>query len=380
MWGTIRVVRFLLPSLLLLSPAVDALNPVATGTWTDVTPSSVSLNPDYGGNGTNFGVETVGADTGNPGTVYFMAHNQGVWKSADYGQTWRGPINTGKHGSDVTQCGGGITVVSNGSGVPATIWEGCIRYSVGMWKSTDGGVNWASVTIPRLPSGFSDIYPPVVDPNNTNHLLVEAHEQPYLLETTNGGKSFHSIALAPGMTSGCGTAQPYFINNGDPAFTAQTWLWVAQQCDAKVGTWRTTNAGASWTKVDNNEHPHGAEQIYQPDTNGVMYMAGSYSTGGWGVQRSTDYGVTWNSVGAKGAQTVVWGTPSRVYSMFGWSINGSNAPGFQSAPQPGTSWSTASSTPANFTGGPHSIAVLYDGTHYIFVGGMGLSGVWRYVE
>jgi hypothetical protein len=43
--------------------------------------------------------------------------------------------------------------------------------------------------------------------------------------------------------------------------------------------------GASWVQEDKNEHPHGASQIYQPDNNGVVYMAGAPSAVGWGVSK-----------------------------------------------------------------------------------------------
>lgn len=347
-----------------------------TGVWTDVTPAGISLDPNYGGGG-NFGIETVGADIAHPGTLYLLAHNQGVWKSTDYGLTWAGPINTGTNGSSITGSGGGITVVSTG-GTP-TLYAAFIRGFPGLWKSTDGGVNWTSITlIPPLPSGRPDVYPVSVDPYDVNHVLAMGHEQNYLLESTDGGSNWTSLTM-PASPAG-GTAFCFFVDTGNATTTADTWLWIAQASGGSDGTRRTTNGATSWTKVDDNEHPHGNSQIYQPDTNGVVYMAGVYSANGWGVQRSTDYGATWAQVGASGSQGIVWGTPNKVYAMYGWSTTDPVNPGFESAAQPGTSWSSASGAPATFNGGPHQVAVVNNGVNNIFIGAMGSSGVWRYIE
>ncbi len=78
------------------------------------------------------------------------------------------------------------------------------------------------------------------------------------------------------------------------------------------GTWRTANSGASWTQVDTNEVSGGSTQIYQPDYNGVLFMAGSGSGLGQGVLRSSDYGQTWAHVGLSNIATVVTGTRERM--------------------------------------------------------------------
>jgi photosystem II stability/assembly factor-like uncharacterized protein len=157
---------------------------------------------------------------------------------------------------------------------------------------------------------------------------------------------------------------------------------MAAHFGGMYGTWRTTNGGGSWTKVDNNEHPHGSGQIYQPDNNGVVYMAGAYSAHGWGVLRSTDYGVTWAHVGDVAGQTVVVGTSKNVYAANGGPIglNGVQDPAFRVAAQPGTGTWAAPGTPAGLAQGPGQISVVNNGTHNILVGAMWGKGVWRYIE
>jgi hypothetical protein len=171
----------------------------------------------------------------------------------------------------------------------------------------------------------------------------------------------------------------FFVNTGNSVTTRATWLWTGQPTGGAHGTWRTTNSGVNWVQVEKNE---GAAQIYQPDTNGVVFMAGVYSDLGSGVLRSKDYGQTWIHVGANTQEAVAFGTTKNVYSMYGFPSGPGNAIGnaFQVASQPGTGIWVAPGTPAGLTQGPAQIAVVNDGTHNIFWGAMYNAGLWRYVE
>jgi hypothetical protein len=263
------------------------------------------------------------------------------------------------------------------------IYMSCLRGAgYGFWRSTDGGVSWTKYTIDlggSVGTSRQDFYPAVVDPNDANHLLMAGHEMNYLVESTDGGQHWSVAPTASGMQQSGGTACIFFINTGNTATTRTTWLWIGQQTGGTYGTWRTTNSGANWTKVDNNEHPHGASGIYQPDSGGVVYMAGYYSQTGNGVLRSTDYGATWTHVGPSTNETLVVGTAKNVYSMYGWATGGQVNPNFQIAAQPGTgTW--AQQSVASFASGPNQVSVVNDGTHSILVGAMGNSGLWRYIE
>jgi hypothetical protein len=131
--------------------------------------------------------------------------------------------------------------------------------------------------------------------------------------------------------------------------------------------------------VDGNESGGG---VYQPGTNGVVFMPGIDSALGNGVLRSTDFGQTWAHVGLVQPEGLVFATSTNVYAMFGAAIGptGSINPNFEVASQPGTGTWVAPGTPPGLADGPASITVVNDGTHNIFVGGMFNSGVWRYVE
>jgi hypothetical protein len=362
-------------------PAVPPPPPTNIGSWVNVTPSNANPNSSF--SCSNFGTETVQVDPAHPGHLYTQFNCQGIWKSTDYGATWSGPINTGTNGAATRDCAGGITISPTSTASVPTIYQSCIRGSgTGFWKSVDGGVNWTRYFVPPSGTSRQDYYPPVVNPYDQNHLLMAGHEMDYLVESIDGGQTWTNVHLEGGMMVGAGTAAIFFINTGNASSTRGTWLWMAQQSGGVFGTWRTVNRGTNWVKVEKNEHPHGSAQIYQPDNNGVVYMAGAYSTLGWGVLKSTDYGQTWTHVGRGVNATVVVGTSKNLYSMFGYpvGIGGTNDIAFQVGAQPGTGVWTAIGNPPGMAQGPAQIAVVNDGTRTILVGAMWNSGLWRYIE
>ncbi|MEO6238613.1 MAG: glycoside hydrolase family 44 protein [Vicinamibacterales bacterium] len=348
-----------------------------TGTWTNVTPSNVNLTSDLDCG--NFGAITVVSDPARPSNLYTHFDCQGIWKSTNYGATWSGPINTGSGGAGVNGAGG-IAIGAGPAAQPPVLYSAGIRGTgMGFWKSIDGGVSWTNYNV--APGGSrQDFYPPVVNPHNPNHLLMAGHEMNLLVQSVNGGQNWTAVPTAAGMNQNGGTGAIFFINTGSAASTASTFLWLAQMAGGAVGTWRTTNGGASWTRVDSNEHPHGTSQLYQ-DANGVAYMAGVYSSLGWGVLRSTNYGQTWSHVGSTANGAVVYGTPNYVYSQWSWACGHcTTPPDAQRAAQPAlTGWSAAA-TPSGMTAGAAQAAVVFDGTRYVVVTANWLAGIWRYVE
>jgi hypothetical protein len=361
-------------------PPAPANGPGPSGQWVNVTPGNVNLTSalDCG----NFGAQTVVVDPARPSNLYAEFNCQGIWRSTDYGQTWEGPINTGTNGAIAGDCAGGIAIAPGSTGSPPILYQSCIRgAATGFWRSQDGGVSWTKYNVG--PGGTrQDWYPPSVDPSDANHLIMAAHEQNLLTQSTDGGQTWSAIPMASGMNENGGTAFVFFINTGNATATRSTWLYMAQGTGGVVGTWRTSSAGATWTRVDSNEHPHGDAQIYQPDAGGVVYMAGVYSAGGWGVERSTDYGQTWTHVGPSTSEALVFGTPNGVYSQYGWAcgIGCTVATDAVSAAQPGTSGWLSRSMPVSMAQGPGEAAVVYNGTQYVILTANWASGLWRYVE
>jgi hypothetical protein len=353
-------------------PMGDGAGGGPIGQWTNVTPAGISLvESDF--DGENCGVQDVLVDPARPSDLFAFVCHQGVWRSSDYGQSWRkvngGPgsaaIDAGKpwaEGIDSDRC--------RDPGTPPTLHSAGSQG--GFWRSPDGGVSWTRFALPEDGKPHpQDGYDVEVDPYDGKHLLLGFRDQTGLAESTDGGETWRTVPLAPGMAAGS-SWYVFFIDSGEAAETRGTWLAIAEATSAGAGTWRTPDAGASWRKVESNEHPPGGSQIHQRD--GLVYMAGVHGSRGPGVYRSTDLGETWTHVSGGSSQATVYGTTSYIYAQPAPSADQASA---ARAPQPGTSWSA---WPLPMADGPKRVAITHDAAHHIIVSGNRLAGLWRFVE
>jgi photosystem II stability/assembly factor-like uncharacterized protein len=328
----------------------------ATGVWVDVTPPG-----NYG----DYGLGHVVVDPQNPSDLYISGGDRGTWKSSDYGKTW----------SKINDVGGYYNIaIANERPGPPTLWVD-VGNDGQLGKSTDGGASWRTVGNGGVGAA---LYSMVADPYSSAHLISGSHESSVIVESTDGGATFRKATLPAGMLAGV-SYYPFFIDTGDAATTARRWLAIAQ---GGGGTWLTTDAGSTWTKVNSAVHSHGNAQIFQNGPAGAVFLPAINGDNGNGVYRSSDLGATWTRVDSGKQQAIAWGTPRAVYSMWGWASgpNGNVPPLFQSALQPASSGWTAMATPSAMTQGPNSIAVTKNGSQFIFVGAMWKAGLWRYVE
>lgn len=357
-------------------PVISNPPPTTFGTWTNVTPAGVDLTTALCG---NTGSRTIQVDAAHPSNLYTTFDCQGVWKSVDYGATWTGPINTGSNGAVVGDCSGGIAIPPGSTAAVPTIYQACVRgNALGFWRSVDGGVNWIRYVVGSS-AARQDYSALSIDPYDGNHLLMTGHEFDSIVESRDGGQTWTSVPLANGMMQTALDSTIFFVNTGSASTTRGTWLWMGNPSGGAFGTWRTTNSGTNWIQVDKSE---GVAQLYQPDSSGIIFVAGSYSASGPGVLRSKDYGQTWTHVGLNKNESVVFGTSKNVYSMVGSAIGpgGVVDPSFQVGAQPGTGTWVAPGTAPGLTQGPAQVAIVNDGTHNIFLGAMFNAGMWRYVE
>jgi hypothetical protein len=333
----------------------------------------------------NFGTKAIRIDPTKPEVAYTTFNCQGIWKSSDYGMTWQGPVNTGMHGAELTDCAGALSIAEGPSG--PILYAACIRGSgVGFWRSDNGGVDWTSYQVAPAPPGASgqQFYPPAVDPYDGLHLLMAGHAMDLLVESTDGGQTWTSVTTDPAMAQNGGTTGIAFIDMGDPDKTRTTWLWLAAQAGGVIGTWRTEDSGTTWTHVDSNEHTNGTihSEVFQRGSTGVIYMAGIYSSLGSGVLRSADFGKTWTHVGEAAPEAIVIGSSKHIYTMFGWGPGPGNMvdPQLQVADADGAGSWTTPGTPPEMTQGPGQAAVTSDGTYNIVLVANYNAGLWRYVE
>lgn len=340
------------------------------GVWEDVT-SDVMDREMFSGDG--FGAGNIVVDPARPTDLYLGGYGP-IYKSTDYGLTWT-RLNTDPEIPEVPL--GHVLAVAGTT--PATIWVAHWEGGGQTFRSRDGGKKFQIVgELPERP-GAGNLYSIKVDPSNANHLISGLHEEEGLVESNDGGDSWHFVTgdgFPKGVDPGVSWF-PFFVDVGDAEKTSKTWFAIAQDGGSAI---MTEDGGETWVKpkgIEGLMHPHGGSQLLQ--VGNTLFIAGMEGPAGIGVYRSTDLGKNWKVV-AEGSGAIVWGSTKNVYAMWGWACGGcTDGAQYQTAPMPGDKWSDGT-VPSGLNWGPNSVAITSDGTHAIYVGSMWQTGIWRYVE
>ncbi|MEO6541813.1 MAG: hypothetical protein ABIN74_12495, partial [Ferruginibacter sp.] len=145
--------------------------------------------------GPHRGGRTVGAVgvPSQPNVFYIGVNNGGIWKTTDYGRTWKPIFDDQPTGSigDIAVSPSNPNTIYAGSG------EGLQRPDLsvgdGIYKSIDGGLTWKNMGLHNA----QQIGGLAIDPKNENRLFVAALGHPYganeergVYRTTDGGKTW----------------------------------------------------------------------------------------------------------------------------------------------------------------------------------------------
>jgi hypothetical protein len=339
------------------------------GVWENVTPSDCDLNGSYSG------IMAVVTDHARPADAYFNCDSRGMWKSTDYGQTWKKcsvtpEVSSGRSWGRAFD----VNPKRDPSTFPALYFTQGYGFTC-LWKCTDGGTNWTNVWknnvfdsdgVTNITSDVGNdlcwvIMPDTLDPNFIITCLhgywgTGNHNGLFITHDGGGKWQFMRVPFA-------------FSGHGDifQAISRNVWL-VSDGYPSKL--MRTTDAGVTWNKCsDFNIWP-----IRFARVGSAVYMPGNS-----GLYKTTDEGATWTQVTNGGTTTTVIATPTTLYTSY---IQGGGAtePSLRHALISNDKTWINDPAPAGMVHGAFDANVTFDGKNYIILTANEQVGVWRYVE
>ena len=253
--------------------------------------------------GTGGRVAAVAGSATDPKLYYVGAAGGGVWKSANGAQTWD-PVFE-KQGTGAI---GAVTIDPTDNNI---VWVGTgetnprndVSYGDGVYRSADGGDTWTNTGL----KGTKYISRILVDPRNHNHVIVGAlgdvfadSPQRGVFVTDDGGKTWKQT-LSVGPESGASdlamdAQNPSVIYAGIWKFQRRPWTFVSG--GDEDGLYKSTDGGATWTKLEGHGLPPGPTgrigvAVAPSDGNRVYALIESSKGILW---RSQDGGANWTMV------------------------------------------------------------------------------------
>ncbi len=232
---------------LALSPVFAA--PVPTGRLTSALRWR-SVGPYTGGR-----VTTVAGIAAKPNVFYMGTAGGGVWKSSDYGHSWK---NISDKDFKCNNIGAMAIAPSNAKVIYVGTGDSAPRNTVltgqGMYKSTNGGKTWKYIGL-----GETHIITWIlVDPTNPDVVYVAAlghlfgrNPERGVFKSTDGGRSWKKILYVNDNTGAISLAM-------DPSHPgviyAAMWQmsrrhWTFSSGGPGSGLYKTTNGGATWINI-----------------------------------------------------------------------------------------------------------------------------------
>ena len=345
---------------------------LSTTNWTSIGPSPLAntspADPNFNVSGR---IVAVAAHPTDSNTIYIAAAGGGVWRTANGGTTWT-PLTdsqvtlsmgalaisksnpmviyagTGEANNSLdSNFGRGILVSSDGGTTwtlrtgPANVFSvnrmacskividptnASVAYAAmsdaaangifangitGVYKTTDGGVNWANVT---AANGKDSLFPwsdAAVDPNTTStlygavgYLFGTANNAGYKSIDTGGTWNVLNAANAP-VGASFGRISLAISKAGNPNV-----LYEAAEDNTATGAIsrfvRSDNGGTSFTDLTagtpnyvGSAGWYNQTLIVDPTTSAIVYVAGQ--AGANSILRSVNSGVNWTGIGNGGA-------------------------------------------------------------------------------
>ena len=244
---------------------------------------------------------------GEPDVYYFGAVAGGVWKTTDGGANWAPLFDK----QDISSIGAIAVAPSDHNVVYAGTGEAAIRgnttYGTGVYKSIDAGKTWKNVGL----KDSRQIGAVIVDPHNADVVLVAAlghafgpNQERGIYRTTDGGKTWTRVLSKDENTGGIDVI--FDPRNSNIVF-ASLWQtrrqpWFFSSGGPGSGLYRSEDNGVTWKHLEGNGLPEGilgriGVTVSGADSNRVYAIIEAKEGG---LFRSDDAGQKWTRVNDDG--------------------------------------------------------------------------------
>jgi hypothetical protein len=253
--------RFILAAAILLSVAAT----VAGAEWSEIgstLPRTIAA------------VTTLAIDPATPSTLYAIDRSGRLFKSIDSGGSWNARGNVV-----------GVSFVVVDPKDSFTIYAATWR---GLFKSTDGGENWAGADS-GLAGLFYDSSTITIDPLTPATLYATTSEG--VFKSTDAARSWNKLdTVQAGDNFGGGIA----IDPVTPSTIYFGFIYIDFINGDEQGILKSTNGGQSWTRLG-PPNAHRVSNPYRlvidPINTSTLYAPSSKSDGN--ILKTTDGGQTW---------------------------------------------------------------------------------------
>jgi len=237
----------------------------------------------------------------NPAEYYVAVSSGGVWKTSNWGTTFT-PIFDDQ-GSYSIGC---VTLDPNN---PHVVWVGTgennsqrsVSWGDGVYRSLDGGKSWKHMGLARS----EHIGMIRVDPRDSNVVYVAAQGPLWapggdrgLYKTTDGGQTWNAILTVSPNT---GVSEVHLDPRNPDVLYATTYqrrrhVWTLINGGPESTIYKSTDAGASWRKVDSGLPKVDKGRIglaISPANPDILFAIVEAAEKESGVFRSTNRGESW---------------------------------------------------------------------------------------